>query len=58
MSSNVVLPPVGYRAFVTLAIVWLAAAYLAGQYIAILPFGFVVISVFIFAVPIAISELL
>ena len=55
MSSNVVLPPVGYRTFVTLAIVWLTAAYFVGQYIAILPFGFVVISVFIFAVPIAIS---
>ena len=38
-----------------MAIVWLAAAYLAGQYVAVLPFGFVVISVFIFAVPIAIS---
>ena len=38
-----------------MAMVWLAAAYLAGQYVAVLPFGFVVISVFVFAVPIAIS---
>lgn len=38
-----------------MALVWLAAAYLVGQYVAVLPFGFVVISVFIFAVPIAIS---
>jgi hypothetical protein len=36
------------------ATVWLAAAYLVGQNIAELPFWFVVISVFIFAVPVAI----
>ena len=38
-----------------MALVWFAAAYLASQYIVELPFGFVVISVFVFAVPIAIS---
>ena len=48
-------PTVEYRAFTAMAMVWLAAAYLAGKYVAVLPFGFVVISVFIFAVPIAIS---
>ena len=50
-----VSPTVGYRAFAAMAMVWVAAAYLAGQYVAVLPFGFVVISVVIFAVPIAIS---
>ena len=48
-------PAVGYRSFAAMSIVWLGAAYLAGQYVAVLPFGFVVVSVFIFAVPIAIS---
>jgi len=38
-----------------MALVWLAAAFLAGRYIAVLPFGFVVFCVFVFAVPIAIS---
>jgi hypothetical protein len=55
MINTVGSPTVGYRAFATMAMVWLAAAYLAGQYFAVLPFGFVVISVFFFAVPIAIS---
>jgi hypothetical protein len=50
-----VSPKIGYRPFAAMAIVWLAAAYFAGQYIAVLPFGFVVVSVLIFAVPIAIS---
>ena len=48
-------PAVGYRSFAAMSIVWLGAAYLAGQYVVVLPFGFVVVSVFIFAVPIAIS---
>jgi hypothetical protein len=55
MSNSVDSPAVGYRAFATMAMLWLAAAYLTGQYVAVLPFGFIVISVFIFAVPIAIS---
>jgi hypothetical protein len=55
VSSTAVSPNVGYRRFGAMAMVWLAAAYLAGQYVAVLPFGFVVISVFILAVPIAIS---
>jgi hypothetical protein len=55
MSTDMDSPAVGYRPFAAMAIVWLAAAYFAGQYIAVLPFGFVVVSVFIFAVPIAIS---
>lgn len=38
-----------------MSLVWLALAYLAGQQIASLPFGFVVISVLIFAVPVALS---
>lgn len=46
---------VGCRAFAAMSIGWLAAAYLAGQYVAVLPFGFVVVSVFLFAIPIAIS---
>lgn len=46
---------IGYRAFSAMGILWLAAAYLAGQYVAVLPFGFLVVSVFVFAVPIAIS---
>lgn len=55
MSTTTVSPTVGYRPFAAMALVWLAAAYLAGQYVAVLPFGFVVVSVFVFAVPIAIS---
>lgn len=55
VSNTVVSPTVGFRPFAAMAMVWLAAAYLAGRYVAVLPFGFVVISVFIFAVPIAIS---
>ena len=50
-----VSPTVGYRPFAAMAIVWLASAYLAGRYVTVLPFGFVVVGVFIFAVPIAIS---
>ena len=50
-----VSPTVGYKSFAAMAMVWLAAAYLAGQYVAVLPFGFIVISVFMFAIPIAIS---
>jgi len=46
---------VGFRPFLVMALVWLALAYLAGQKIAILPFGFVVVSVLVFAVPIALS---
>jgi len=38
-----------------MALAWLAAAYWTSQYVAVLPFAFVVISVFVFAVPIAIS---
>lgn len=50
-------PPaaVGFRPFLAMALVWLALAYLAGQQIASLPFGFVVVSVLIFAVPVALS---
>jgi hypothetical protein len=55
MNTTMDPPAVGYRPFAAMSIVWLAAAYLAGQYVAVLPFGFVVVSVFIFAVPIAIS---
>lgn len=46
---------IGFRPFLVMALVWLALAYLAGQQIASLPFGFVVISVLIFAVPVALS---
>jgi hypothetical protein len=46
---------VGFRPFLVMALVWLALAYLAGQQIASLPFGFVVVSVLIFAVPVALS---
>ncbi len=38
-----------------MALVWFALAYFASQQIASLPFGFVVVSVLIFAVPIALS---
>jgi hypothetical protein len=38
-----------------MSITWLVLAYLAGQQIARLPFGFVVLSVLIFSVPIALS---
>ncbi|MDZ4251254.1 MAG: hypothetical protein U1A72_01605 [Sulfuritalea sp.] len=48
-------PVIGFRPFLVMALVWLALAYLAGQQIASLPFGFVVISVLIFAVPVALS---
>jgi hypothetical protein len=46
---------IGFRPFLVMSLVWLALAYLAGQKIASLPFGFVVISVLIFAVPVALS---
>lgn len=46
---------ISFRLFLVMALVWLALAYLAGQQIANLPFGFVVISVLIFAVPVALS---
>ena len=46
---------VGFRSFFLMSLVWLALAYLAGQQIANLPFGFVVVSVLIFAVPVALS---
>ena len=55
MSTTIDSPTAGYRLFAAMSIVWLGAAYLAGQYVAVLPFGFVVVSVFVFAVPIAIS---
>ena len=55
MSVTTVSQTSGFRTFAAMALVWLAAAYLAGQYVAVLPFGFVVLSVFLFAVPIAIS---
>ena len=55
MSNTPVTSAVGYRAYSAMALVWFASAYLASLYIAELPFGFVVISVFVFAVPIAIS---
>lgn len=48
-------PVIGFRPFLVMALVWLALAYLAGHQIASLPFGFVVISVLIFAVPVALS---
>ncbi|MDP2821788.1 MAG: hypothetical protein Q8O52_03785 [Sulfuritalea sp.] len=48
-------PVIGFRPFLVMSLVWLALAYLAGQQIASLPFGFVVISVLIFAVPVALS---
>jgi hypothetical protein len=46
---------IGFRPFLVMALVWLALAYLAGRQIASLPFGFVVVSVLIFAVPVALS---
>ena len=55
VSTTIDSPTAGYRLFAAMSIVWLGAAYLAGQYVAVLPFGFVVVSVFVFAVPIAIS---
>lgn len=55
MNSAESVSPIGFRAFSAMAIVWIAGAYFAGQQVASLPFGFVVISVFIFAVPIALS---
>ncbi len=48
-------PAIGVRLFLVKALVWLALAYLAGRQIASLPFGFVVFSVLIFAVPVALS---
>jgi len=48
-------PVIGFRPFLVMALVWLAFAYLAGRQIASLPFGFVVVSVLIFAVPVALS---
>lgn len=42
-----------FFSFATKAVIWLVAAYGVGQFVAVLPFGFVVISVFLFAVPIA-----
>jgi len=55
VNTIIISPTVGHRRFAAMAIVWLALAYFTGQYVAVLPFGFVVVSVFIFAVPIAIS---
>lgn len=48
-------PVIGFRLFLVMALVWLALAYIASQQIASLSFGFVVISVLIFAVPVALS---
>ncbi len=55
MTNSEQPPVIGFRLFLVLALVWLALAYLAGQQIASLPFGFVVVSVLIFAVPVALS---
>lgn len=55
MTNSEQPPVIGFRLFLFLALVWLALAYLAGQQIASLPFGFVVVSVLIFAVPVALS---
>lgn len=44
-----------FHLFASIATGWLVAAYLVGQYIAVFPFWFVVISVFVFAVPIALA---
>ena len=46
---------IGLRPFLAMALVWFALAYLAGQQIASLNFGFVVVSLLIFAVPVALS---
>lgn len=46
---------ISFRLFLVMTLVWLALAYLAGQQIASLPFGFVVVSVLLFAVPVALS---
>ena len=46
---------ISFWPFLVMAHVWLALAYLAGQQITRLPFGFVVVSVLIFAVPVALS---
>jgi len=46
---------IGLWAFLAMALAWVALAYFAGQKIASLPFGFVVVSVLIFAVPVALS---
>lgn len=45
------------RTFLILAIAWFAGAYFAGHYMARMPFGFVVASVLLFAIPIALSGL-
>jgi len=55
MNSSEHVAAIGFRPFLVMALVWLAGAYIAGQQIASLPFGFVVVSVLIFAVPIALS---
>jgi len=46
---------INFRSFFFMSIVWLVLAYLTGQQIARLPFGFVVVSVLIFSIPIALS---
>ena len=55
MSSTESSAQIGLRRFSIMAVVWLVAAYLAGQQILNLPFGFVVFSVLVFAIPIALS---
>ena len=48
-------PAISLRKFLVMALFWLAGAYFVGQNIARMPFGFVVFSVFIFAIPIALA---
>ncbi len=55
MSDGEESSPTGFGRFLALAFVWFVSAYLAGHLMANLPFGFVVLAVFLFAVPIAMS---
>ena len=47
--------PIRFRTFMAVSVAWLASGYSTGQYLATLPFGFVAASVFLFAIPIALS---
>ena len=47
--------PIRFRTFLAMSVAWLAIGYFTGQYLARLPFGFVAICVFLFAIPIALS---
>ena len=47
--------PIRFLTYLAMSAAWLASGYFVGQYLARLPFGFVAASVFLFAIPIALS---